>query len=210
LGKFIEAGILGLKDGIIWFLGDDFDRIYCKYFAHSRKITLFVSDLDPEEYCAQRLATVWGRDGRLISLRVAETLSDSTSSFDVQWLTGKSLWREKLPDAFKLWPPQLSAKVYYILLYQSQETKPVLGFVSFVVTTPWMRLVAPFCTQDAKAIQRMPILETEFKGMAKRAEELGGTLQYEIRRTDGPFPSVQDLSRAVLESGNLELRRALS
>ena len=55
--KFQDDGVITVQNGTIEFLGDEFDRIYCKYLARKRDASLIISDLPFEVFLVLRLDT---------------------------------------------------------------------------------------------------------------------------------------------------------
>lgn len=55
LGDLEEDGIIGLDAGLIHFAGDDFDRVYCKYFAKRQGVPVSIIDTPFELWLAVNL-----------------------------------------------------------------------------------------------------------------------------------------------------------
>ena len=205
LREFEKAGVVTIKDNIINFGGDDFDRIYFKYLARKEGVPHFINDFSLERFLTINLDsflrkefkgirpfpgfTIGGREKPEIQ-EIAKALSDDRT--DV--------------DPFE-WAPNAAEELYWSCLkFRGSDNFHVWGAT---ITTPWIRVHRWYRFKDPKAANERPLedLASTLTGPSHRAVILGGDVEFEIHTM--PVVPVEKLVKKVEQSDNTRMKNNL-
>src|SRR5207249_1797982 len=178
LEEFTRDGIVHLKDGIITFRGDEFDRIYSKYFALQEKVLLSFPEFPYERFFILRMVMGF----RSLNLEFLGGTSHSvllppTYAHDVGDAIRELPNTAGLKKLFDTYPVDLASDIYWTLLERSKSNQEAVDLVSLAVKTEWLNVELPFLfngganrgDREAKTHE----LSQKLAVMANRARSLG-------------------------------------
>jgi hypothetical protein len=214
--KLTEEDIVALKDGMITFLGDDFDRIYCKYLARKCDVYLSISELpymlalalNLDEVAirhAQRLEIfplVFGLEVEEADIRaIADSFRETASS---QTRTAR--------DPFES-TENLADIVYWSSIsFRKRGSFPVATVTVTIGAAKVRRWygcgVQGECLQEKQDVDQLAELAQALLPASSRARELGGDL--DITMDVLPVVPLDSLVKKVTSSGNQRMRENLA
>jgi tetratricopeptide (TPR) repeat protein len=212
LEEFSKDGIVHIKDGIITFKGDEFDRIYSKYFARQEGIDLLFPEVGYEQFFLIYMAAACKLQFKL------EFLGEMTHSalLPPTYAQDAGQAMRELPNIgslrrlFDTYPIDLSVGIYWTLLERSRKKQETVSLVTVVAKTQWLNVQLPFLldsgTDDESQTEE---LTKGLEAMAVRARALGGEVHWQIDKNKA-IPPVEVFASAVVESANERLKKALS
>jgi hypothetical protein len=199
LDRLISLGIMKENDDIIQFNGDEFDKIYIKYFAREKNVNLLFSDMPLEIFWDLHLRAHLSDFGDIEPLNMLSLSGDSQNILKV----AVDMANMSLPiDIFSDGPP-LVEELYKIMVRNtSKETLPLL---TIFLSLPWLNVHSWFClssyTSDfSDCIKQLDILE-------KRVIEVGGELLTKIESI--PIAPIEILKEKIKKTANEKLKRDL-
>jgi len=202
-----ELGIIRVEDDIIHFVGDDFDRIYCKYLARKYKVNLSIENMPYELLLGVHdLDTYLAINGLEDILSSAMITSGKLEKLEIQHLSAAMLDPNSEDDPFQS-SPAVSQELYW----SSIEFRNQGSFRSAIVTitTPWTTVRRWFRCQDFEINGCvLDNLEHILNAPSERAAILGGNI--EIDSYDLPVIPIDTLVREVKLSDNSRAKLRLS
>lgn len=200
LDRLITLGIFSEDKQIIKFAGDEFDKLYIKYYANEKKIHLNFLDSPVEVYWQVRLASALSK---LKGIYPFDSVYVCKDIIDIGEIARKMGDLESQEDIFADGP--LLVKDLYILMnrFDDQEALPILSIsvkFLFLQVHSWYYF-EPGCSNN---IECMELLEK----IAGNVMSLGGELSYKVNIVS--FSSRETLQRKVLFTTNEKLRIDLS
>jgi tetratricopeptide (TPR) repeat protein len=205
LAEFIEAGVIEVRDRRIFFAGDDFDRIYCKYFAtHAHDIFLGLSRVPLELYMALRLEMrLHGCKESTVPLfytgdREAETR-------DVERIVDGFQAREA--GVFEIANP-LVAQIYWQMFNRNASAGDIMTFGRVTVRGPEIFVTHPLLFLGESHVACLRSCAETVEEMNARATALNGSLT--VSFVDAPIWSQADLLAAAAASSVEPLRLDVS
>lgn len=207
LESLVESGVIELRDGTIFFAGDHFDRIYCKYLAKSRNVPLSIVEM-PYDLCLIVLLDAAVRSAcpgiqPLLKFPYYGPLEpDAKQVADALAADAAA----GLPDPFEDTAPLASA-LYEANLDFAADDAYDLGSVT--LRTPWAvirRSYRPASPPDGG----VPSLKEFMSGttiLATRAEELGGSLDVELDTI--PVLPIAHLAETIQRSNNQRMKKLI-
>ncbi|MCD6493119.1 MAG: hypothetical protein J7K36_04885 [Archaeoglobaceae archaeon] len=201
-----EKQVISVRDDIITFAGDDFDRIYAKYFARKQGIPLSINEIPFEIYLVMRLNFfLMGKlkgiqpfsfptVGEIRDLRVKE------AAFMM-----KEDDRERNP--FKIMP-ETAQEVYKLMTdFQGVDSCQV---ARIAVNSPWITVQQWYRWRSMETTKQhlISIIQSLLSEPKNRALTLGGDLDIEVY--DLPVVPMEILAKKVENSENIKLKHELS
>jgi hypothetical protein len=228
LSLFSKDGILAIEDGIIRFAGDDFDRIYIKYFARQRKFNLAFPDRSPERSFNLSLGRQCQKIGKLKPFNDLHNLdiifnlglrdrskhgtlispdTEATELFDVfKVLEGMQEVSNEY-DVYKLYP-DLSEGIYWLMFENELVQCNSRKIVNIHAQSSWMSMNFPFYSDVNYDEGNFEQFIKEAQLIKERALELGGSLEVDAHEVDSiPLRILVD---NINLSSNAELRKAIA
>ncbi|HZG51408.1 MAG TPA: tetratricopeptide repeat protein [Pyrinomonadaceae bacterium] len=217
---FCDQGVLDIKEDIIRFNGDDFERIYCKYYARQRRVRLSLDSVPYEHFVNLSLCipfqmfynlkgfsnTVWREDEQDATIsHVYPTLSAET--YDVFDLLQGMRDGGKSADIYKLYP-DLGEALYWLCIRSHAANYGEVLLLDVLVRNVWISRHYPFYYDVEMGDNKVEQFATVAESVRERAASLGGDIKVDIRNIE--LPSKQALVDGVLNSGNAALRLVLS
>lgn len=202
LETYEKARRLGLftdrPDGVMSFAGDDFDRIYCKYWAQIKEVEISFPDFPPYHFFNTLIEEQCERAGFYIT--ASSNFSSADNSFDAIMSDlhtrpdVRSVIAKAMPGAGSL---------YGACVEVLQLNRSMVAFCRVMA-------VGPGFTCDSLLHVPVPPIRSESKGfsvdlaqMPARAREAGGHMK--VDRVEVKLCSLPELIRAAKQSGNPEL-----
>jgi len=174
---FQKLGILATDTDAIRFLGDEFDKIYVKYFAREREILFSFPDLTPERLFRRRMQ-------RLPNPRIAMQLSwydsdlvrdvdESTSAFAIDQYNAVSLSRFVYS--------QTVTRATETAIAYKKDRQSTITVVRTRAHLPWFNTTLYCAPQDPGNVAVLDDWLLAVESVRQRVEELEGSLETEKR-----------------------------
>jgi hypothetical protein len=210
LRRFAKIGVVSIRNDIVSFAGDDFDRIYCKYLSRKYQVPLSINDVPYELLLAVRLDSFLRRELKLKGLEMVQ----SSSAIAVGELgkvgikeIAKALW-DSNEDTNPFQSTPVAAQEVYWASMEFQDSDS-FQLISVAIITPWITVHRRFRCQDPNG--DIKCLLDDFTSilapLADRAAAVSGDLKVEVHTL--PVVPVEVLARKVEQSGNIRIREDL-
>jgi len=199
--KSLESrGVLGLEDDRIVFLGDEFEKIYCKYWARNRKFALRILDSPFEVFFLSRLNRHISRSESLVpELRLATYYGSDLGSF--QEICDALASAQPSIDIYES-APSYALLAYWLLIENKKEQ--VIETTEVSVEAPWVNLRQWYRARDPNSAGRIIDYQSALSEPAMRIAHLGGTIKFENHLL--PMVSTERLAAQVVASVNSQIR----
>ena len=131
LEEFSKDGIIQVNDGVTTFKGDEFDRIYSKYFARQEGMALLFPEFTYERFFIIRMVADCGYDLQLELLGEVPQFALLPPTYAQN--VGQAI--KELPDTrslkglFNTYPVDLAARIYWTLLGHSRKEQRIVRLV---------------------------------------------------------------------------------
>lgn len=136
LDNFIATGLISINEENISFAGDDFDRIYCKYYSRQQKVYVSINDITFANRTRIILdySIIRDMDGDYLTSHFEETKKDDLSPQDVV----VKILSDEDDNLVLSNNPELTGIIYELnLLNRNEEWYPI---ACLTLNTPWNSL----------------------------------------------------------------------
>lgn len=215
LAAMIEMKIVTVEDGTIRFLGDDFDRVYCKYLARKYGVHLSIADIPYEVALAIGIDESARQHAKDLQI-FPHILSFGAEEVNLRSVAESLLmvrdWQARRDDPLES-TPDLAEVIYWSSLdFQEYGRFPVVS-VNVASTGArfrrWYGCRSPStCESDQDLIHGFERLRLTFEEAAVRARDLGGDLQVQVEVV--PAAPIAILREWVLNSDNQRMREGFA
>ena len=180
LEEFVRLGILTVQDDVVRFEGDDFDRLYCKYFARSHGVSLNIVDLPPE-------LLIWMRLGELVSAHPdsVEILPAAISTESAQEMPDlEEVHKGLLTGQFRSDPfasrSDMAQAIYWCSISARKRTEFTIA--AMTLSTPWAR-IGEWCSVVDQSPDGHFLAKfcEDFQQLAEKAAELGAQFDLSVK-----------------------------
>jgi tetratricopeptide (TPR) repeat protein len=208
LDRFQKMNILSAnKEGFVSFTGDDFDRIYCKYFARKHGVRLAINDLpfelllafDLDSHIARKLPGV--QPAFVFSATLGQEPSDLSEQVN-------ALAKEFISDTSVVNPfdinPSIAALIYQLSAANQEDN--TFQLVTVTINTPWLSVRRYYKSEYDE--RTLPIVMSNLKELSERIEVAGGELIIDINQV--PIVPLEKLKRDAMLSDNSRVREELA
>lgn len=200
LQDFIEKGIIKIDDNNIKFSGDDFDKIYSKYFAREQRITLAFPELIPE--------ILWdilmSRKLSKVGIKKVESLFvevDLDMNGILRKLSSSSLEEDIFVDT-----RSVIDRLYFMMIrYRNEEVIPI---IRMRLNFPWMKSKTWVFSENPIESMVIDNCVVNLDPLVERTHKLGGELLAE--KINIAVISVKLLAEKIEKTANERLRKNLS
>jgi len=171
---FVENKIVLEDQGLIKFAGDDFDKIYTKYYAREQGLSLAIGNLTIEALWNSRMGAYFKglKDGK----NIVRLQLDNEIDFDqaVRGLADE----EKAQDIFATAPPWILDIYFVMIKYRNEKEIP---FIAMDVSLPWFKACSWFYPKSPKGNFEINELERNFKDLKDRVNKSSGKFTVDVR-----------------------------
>jgi hypothetical protein len=203
LQYFIEEGIIKSKEGIIKFAGDDFDKIYIKYFAREQRVRVNFPDFPLEIFWHIRMTSFLEKNEGLSSIG---RFFVSDIDFDLNSIVTKMASESSVEDIFVESPPIIIEDLYFLMLsYQNEGTIPI---VQIKVILPWLNVSRWYYAEKPKDPGPIDICIRNIESLKKRTNEVGG--DFLVDKKELTIVPVEVLAKKIELTANERLRNSLA
>lgn len=215
LKYFIDSGIIEGKEQIeklgfqthsvqdvIKFAGDDFDKIYTKYFARERKVPLSFQDLPLEVYWYFALRSFLNKRKEtkgldsLVEFFPLNIDIDTVDSIAIRMASedsGEDLFSES---------STLMSDIYFLMLtYRKKETIPI---VWLKIILPWLKVQSWYYAENPNDTESVDDCLDIIQSLKERVNEVGGKLV--IEKKELSVIPVDVLAQKIKITGNEKFR----
>jgi len=175
LDRFVDCGVLSVIDGVIIFKGDDFDRIYCKYYARNRGIPLRVSPRPFDRALESRLSALFYLRGiSVLGFPEGNVVNHEDFGF-VQ-----TSFRSNDQDPFQKSENAAISFFHTLIQFRERRRLPVI-FITLAYRSTEISTVIIWI--GPKSLETFPVrsLKSELSQMSSRIEHSGGSMSFDIR-----------------------------
>ena len=201
----MALGVLSSNDGLINFCGDDFDRIYCKYLARNREVTLQIRDIPLSDYLSIRLHSYIRRMNRNINrLGLSEI---GTGGTDRVRNCLEALLANGDADPFES-TPGIASELYWLSVTQRSHQNMEVAIVT--IDIPSAQVTQYYSLDDSAQGEQRPLDEINslISTLSERVADVGGTVEVEIPTFD--VVPVEILANQVTRTVNHQIRNNIS
>jgi len=205
---FINENIIEIKEGMLKFCGDDFDKIYTKYFSREQRVPLIFSESPPIVFWQTKLTSLLERFKGLEGFPGYVT-SRSDFSFDniISKMKHITTDQDMLDgDVLVEEPFMLVLDLYFLMLdYSDSKSIPI---IRIHLDLPWLTVQSFFYLKDPKDTDSFKSCLSIFQDSRKRANEVGGDLIAEFEEIE--VVPMEVLAQMVEHSDNEVLRKLIA
>jgi len=210
LDLLVDKGIIFIKDDQLFFSGDDFDRIYCKYYSRKHGVHLNIGKLPPKLIAIFRLRS--NISNSLDCLESTPLMHTGVLHVGIQEVSSAYMLDESndvkpIKNPFDLHPG--IAKLIYKTSFDCLEC-PNIQVLEIFLSSPWYQINLWFALKKDKCYSDKceKDLESVLGTINTRAEKLGGNLIYTTHEI--PVFPPELLSKKVKSANSKEIIRDLS
>jgi len=201
LQYLVEEGIVGIKEGIIKFAGDDFDKIYTKYFAREQGVSLNFLDLPLEIFWYIRLRSLLKT---VTDLRAIPGIM-SDVDVDLVSIATKMAYKSSDEDIF-VESPMIVKDLYFLMVdYQGKETMPI---IVVKIILPGLNVQSCFYAENPNYAKPISSCLRKIEALKERVNEIGGKLL--VEKKELPIVPVELLAQRVEHTANERLSYLLA
>lgn len=199
---FVDDGILKIENGLIKFDGDDFDKIYTKYFAQEKKVPLIFRDFHLSIYFFVNLLEFIGKIKDLKTMpeyRLAAQnidLEDITQSMSIK-SSKKDIFVESLP---------IIKDVYHIMMVYRNKKK--MQLISLEIFLPWLNRKLWFYSKNPNNYKSLNNALGKLNFLKQRVVEMKGKII--AQKKELPVVPFEILAKKVEHTSNESLRNRLA
>ncbi|MDP2857210.1 MAG: hypothetical protein Q8P50_04435 [Bacillota bacterium] len=200
--KFIESGILNKDQDFIRFKGDEFDRVYCRYWARNFGVTLRVTQRPFDFFIGTRVGGHLARATKGLQ-QMGPIRVGATEPPDITEIASHMVAPDSSVDVFKSSLP-LATELYWASFdFQGADSVPI---VAVTVITPWATVSCWHRWESptdvaADSLEQLSRMGEELRG---RAGTLGGDVKMRIDRI--PVITLDQLATSVEKTENSRAR----
>jgi hypothetical protein len=203
LQYFMEEGILENKEGIIKFAGDDFDKIYIKYFAREQGIPLNFPDFPLEIFWYVRMRSFIAK---IEGLTPTRDFFWPDIDIDIDSIAAKMADESSDEDIFVESPSMIIENLYFLMLdYRNKETFPI---VRVKPTLPWLNIQFWCHAETPDDTEPLDTYLHRIESLKERINELEGNLVVEKKELQ--VVPVEVLAQKIEHTANENLRNLLA
>jgi hypothetical protein len=172
--EFVRLGILESKENSVRFCGDYFDRIFAKYYASEKRVSLGFSSINPDLLLATGIMRMLTESNRLDALHLGV---GSLASDDVIGRIGEFVDKlaDESHDAFVNEVRGLDS-VYMMMMRLRRVTEVPIFVVS--VRLPWVSVAITLGTSSEEYAVVADNAETELIALKSRADTVGAEVTH--------------------------------
>lgn len=219
---FTDQNIVGINEGVIKFAGDDFDKIYVKYFAREKGISSIFPDADLESLYERRTDSFFEDVEGLKGLRsihfpldksiidIIEDLGKVSNKFNEKEIPENQTIEEDvgndIQDIVKRVVGNAIKDLYFIIFnYRNKETIPI---VQIKITMPWLNIIFMYYAEDPNNVTPIENCLSKIDPLRERAEKVGGNL--DVEKKEIPVIPFDKLTYFIEHHENERLRNFLA
>ena len=212
---FVNSGILktnnaadglGFKPNpaqrVVEFAGDDFDKIYTKYFARERGVQLSFAEMQLNDFWQIKLHALLTSGKRL---ELAQQFRGDIT-IDILGRTARRMSASRSKEDPFLEEPDLTTEIYFMMV--AYNKKAVVPLLRVVLDLPWLKVQSWFWAEAPKHSDPLRKLALKARALKGRASDVGGDLKIGIKSLT--VIPVKTLARKVAGSKNERLKRTIA
>lgn len=217
LGYFINSGILEGKERIeelgfrphpardvIKFAGDDFDKIYTKYFAREQGIPFSFRDFPLEIHWHIELQLFLGIETEGLD-SMAEFLPMSTDVDSVDSIAIRMASEDFGEDLFTESSTMMRDMYFLMLTYREKETIPIV-WIKLIL--PWLKTQSWHYAENPNNTEPVDNVLHKVQSLEGRVNEVGGNLA--VEKKELRVVPVEVLARKIEITGNEKFRNNIA
>lgn len=197
--KLIEFGFIKLQKDKIFFNGDDFDKIYIKYFSRERKLNVSIDYTEIEFYVFLKIQDIIkSLNEKIVSL---ESFTSQLDNPDVENITMDFIKNETERDEFLEGHP-IFRELYWPFINNTDQKYLIFIQVNFQL--PWIRVESYFYINNSNLTELNIEKSENFINLKNNLNQSGGDITYEIKSL--PIPPKELLIKKLSDTNDKNFR----
>ena len=182
LNHLKNTSIVSDKDGMIKFAGDDFDKIYTKYFEHERKVSINIQDFPPdlELYLFFKLFDYMKDIDSLVIFGIRSRIKTSIST-DISNIIKKMLGIKKSKKNIFKDPYSYIEDIYFLMIKYRNATK--IPLLHIKISLAWAKNQSTWYSEKANS-NDVTIAIKKLNSLNKRFIDLKNNLILKYEEVD--------------------------
>jgi hypothetical protein len=168
LQNFVESGIINISDNVFKFCGDDFDKIYSKYFAREQKVSLGFPELSPEIFWDLRMQKELSKSGLKEVASIPLEIDLDTNS-----ILEKLSTLQIEEDIFVNMPSIINRLYFIMVTYRNEGVIPI---IQINLSFPWMKFKKWYVSENPTAAKYIDGCLGYLDPLVERTNRVGGEL----------------------------------
>jgi tetratricopeptide (TPR) repeat protein len=198
LEYFIDSGIL--EGDVIKFAGDDFDKIYTKYFARERGVPFSFWDFPLEIHWHIELESFLGVEIKGLN-SIVEFFPPSTDVDSVNSIARRMASEDSGEDLFSESSTMMEDLYFLMLAYREKET---ISIVWLRPILPWLKAQSWHYADDPNNTEPVDACLHRIQSLRARANEIEGNLV--VEKKELRVVSVEVLAQKIESTDNEKFR----
>ncbi len=198
----MDDGILKIEKGLIKFDGDDFDKIYTKYFAQEKRVPLIFRDFPLSVYFFVNLLKFLGK---IKDLKTMPEYMLAAKSIDLEDITKSMSIKSSKKDIF-VESSAIIRDVYHIMMVYRNKKK--MQLISLEIFLPWMNRKLWFYSKNPNNYKSINTTLRKLKSLKQRVVEMKGKII--AQKKELPVVPFEILAKKVEHTSNESLRNGLA
>jgi len=205
VGMLIEQGIIHEIDGKIKFSGDDFDKIYSKYYAREQEVSLSFPDISLEDFwvMCQKAQIIYDlKDKEKHSLNVLVINENEISGIRAFLENVKNFDTNRKNY---IGNDDLIELIYNLMIKYSNEK--IISIIYTKVTLPWIKTRTLLYFENPNEDIYIKSSFEVMNSLKEKVEKLGG--EFEVVVEELEVVSIERLSEYIVAIGGESLKKYL-
>jgi len=203
LQYFINEGILKSEDNIIKFVGDDFDKIYTKYFAREQKIPLTFPEFPLEIFWRMRLNSFFRHIKGLSE--ILPWFFELDVNIDISKIYTDMISKSSDDDIFVESPPIIQDLYLLMIKYRNKKAIPI---VEITLIFPWLNVRSWYHAENPNDTASINGCLDKVESIKERVNEVGGDLI--VEKKELPIIPIEEIVQKIEKTANEKLRNSLA
>ena len=205
LQYFINEGILKSEDNIIKFVGDDFDKIYSKYFAREQKIQLTFPEFTLEMLWLIRVKSLFKHIKGLSEILPCFFRVDVEINIDISKIYADMISKSPDDDIF-VESPEIFEELYYLIIrYRDEKVIPI---IDIKLISPWLNVCSCYYAANPNDTVSISKCLGKVESIKAHVNEVGGDLI--VEKKELPVISIEEIAQKIEKTANEKLRNSLA
>ncbi|MBU4294212.1 MAG: tetratricopeptide repeat protein, partial [Actinobacteria bacterium] len=203
LDYLVSTGIVKYENDLVEFNGDDFDKIYTKYYAIEQDIfaaIAFISLNDEYNFRLYLLINKFKKNLELIG-------GIGPDSLDVDIVEAINKFKDKnySYDFLVEFPRSIAVNLYFLSL--KNRNREEITIIEIMSRLPWGVVLKKYCSFNSNDAQSLEKFRLEFEDLKNRLVEVNG--DFSIKKEKIALPPFELLKEKLINTENEALRNQI-
>jgi len=177
--ELVNLGILAAQDDVVRFQGDDFDRLYSKYFALTHNVRLYIIDVPFEIVLGMRLHGFLMTHSGIVDTMPSFLTEPRQEMPDLEQVHKDLITGESQADPFTS-RSDIAEAVYWCSINARKRLEFTIAAIT--LSTPWMT-IRQCChvIDESDASESFDAFLQDFQQLVQRAADLGALFELNVK-----------------------------